>query len=211
MIDTIIFDFGNVFINLDIQGLIERTKQVLGFDIISETSNPNYRHIHEANDLYEKGLIDTETFLNFYENLAEGVSKEEIKNLWNSLLKEFPEYRLDFIKQLKTESDYKIILLSNTNELHIDWIKNNISFYEEFKACFDKFYLSHEIHLRKPNYDIFNHVIQQNNLNPNKTLFIDDTAQNTIAASKLNIHVWHVDPKKEDVINLFETKKELFK
>lgn len=210
MIDTIIFDFGDVFINLDKKGTIARTKTMLGFDIITEAQNPLYKHIFNINDKYEKGLISTDHFLSFYEDLKEGITKEDVKNVWNSLLLDFPEYRLDFIKGLKSENRFKLILLSNTNDLHISWIKDNISFYNEFKCCFDAFYLSHEIHLRKPNQDIFKYVLENNDLNPNNTLFIDDTIENTNAASQLGIHVWNNNPETQDIVDLFEIKKHLF-
>ena len=159
MIKTIIFDFGDVFINLDKQGTIKRTKELLGYDIITEKQSKENEAIFKVNDDYEKGLISTTHFIDFYHNLTKNISKEDLVNLWNSLLKDFPKHRLDFIKQLKSEHQFKLILLSNTNELHINWIKKHIPFYEEFKSCFDAFYLSHEIHLRKPNKDIFEFVM----------------------------------------------------
>lgn len=210
MIEAIIFDFGNVFIDLDIVGTIGRTRKVLGFDIISETEDPTHERIFKINGQYEKGLISTDSFLRFYSKLVDGIGRKDVKNLWNSLLKDFPKHRLDFIKELKADKRFKLILLSNTNELHIRWIKDHIDFYNEFKYCFDAFYLSHEINLRKPSLEVFNFVIKNNNLNPNKTLFIDDTPQNTEAAAELGIHIWNINPNAEDITDLFKLKKELF-
>ena len=120
MIKTIIFDFGDVFLNLDKQGTIERTKQVLGFDIITEKPNSKNKAIFKINDDYEKGLISTNEFLSFYTNLSENINKEQVITIWNSLLKDFPKHRLEFLQKLKKESNYKFILLSNTNELHLN-------------------------------------------------------------------------------------------
>jgi putative hydrolase of the HAD superfamily len=94
--------------------------------------------------------------------------------------------------------------------MHIDFIKNNVCFYEDFKKCFDKFYLSQEIHLRKPNKDIFDFVLHENNLIPNECLFIDDTKENTDMAATIEINIWNIDETKEDVVSLFEIKKDLF-
>lgn len=207
MIKTIIFDFGDVFINLDKQGTIERVKNLIGFDI---TENSKNVAIYQINDDYEKGLITTDKFVTFYSNLSENTSKEDVITVWNSIIKDFPKYRLEFIKQLKNEGKYQLILLSNTNDLHINYIKDHVPFYEEFKACFNKFYLSHEIHLRKPNSDIFEFVLKENNLEANQCLFIDDTTQNTDAAEKLGMYCWNIDETSQDVINLFSVKKELF-
>ncbi|WP_313791546.1 HAD-IA family hydrolase [Lacinutrix neustonica] len=102
------------------------------------------------------------------------------------------------------------MLLSNTNELHINCIKKHITFYDDFKNCFDRFYLSHEINLRKPNATIFEYVLKQNALKPEECLFIDDTKENILAAQQLNFQVWNNDPKTEDIIDLFTIKSTLF-
>ena len=93
----------------------------------------------------------------------------------------------------------------NTNDLHISWIKKNwgLELYNDFKNCFEQFYLSHEIHFRKPNPDIYDFVLTNNQLKVHETFFIDDTKENTDAASKLGIHVWNLNPKNEDVTQLF--------
>ena len=130
--------------------------------------------------------------------------------IWNFILRDFPEHRLKFIKQLAKDNNHQLILLSNTNELHIDYIKKNVSFYEEFKNCFDQFYLSHEINLRKPNADIFNFVLTENNLKAEECLFIDDTLENTQTAQQLGINVWNNNPATEDIVDIFTIKKELF-
>lgn len=210
MIKTLIFDFGDVFINLDKKGTIKRAKETFGFDIITEKPNAKNESIFQINNSYEKGLISTNEFVSFYTNLTKNISETQVINLWNSLIKNFPNYRLEFIQQLKKENKFKLILLSNTNALHIDYIKEHVSFYEKFKACFDKFYLSHEVHLRKPNTNIFEFVLNENKLTANECLFIDDTKENTEAAKKLGIHCWNINETLQDVIDLFSIKKDLF-
>lgn len=203
MIKTIIFDFGNVFINLNIEEAIKKTLESLN---ITEFTN----EIITYNSLYEQGLVSTDEFLMFYKDNFPNISKEELIDLWNLILKDFPDYRLDFLKDLKASSKFKLILLSNTNELHINWIKKHVSFYENFKNCFDAFYLSHEINLRKPNADIFEFVLNKNNLKANECLFIDDNKDNIETAKKLNIKTWHINPETEDVAKMFKTKSHLF-
>ncbi|MBU2951641.1 HAD family phosphatase [Tamlana agarivorans] len=203
MIKTIIFDFGNVFINLDIPGSQQYAFETLEIDTFSE-------EIQAFNSFYEQGLISTDEFLDFYAENFPKLSKEEIKDVWNYMLKHFPPKRLEFLKELKATSKYKIILLSNTNELHIEHIKAQVNFFDEFKNCFDKFYLSHEINLAKPNYDIFEFVLEENNLKAEECLFIDDNKDNIISADALNFKTWHINPESEDVCTLFETKSNLF-
>ena len=75
---------------------------------------------------------------------------------------------------------------------------------------FEQFYLSHEIGFRKPNTNIYEFVLQENKLNASETLFIDDTKENTDAAKLLGFKVWNNNPYKQDVVNLFSIKKDLF-
>ncbi|WP_299440488.1 HAD family phosphatase [uncultured Aquimarina sp.] len=202
MIKTIIFDFGDVFINLD-KPATEKELSKLGLSSIT-------KELESINESYETGNITTTEFINHYQKLLPNTTIEQIKNTWNAILKDFPKNRLEFIRKLALEKKYKLILLSNTNELHINWIKENIPFYNDFKSCFDAFYLSHEVKLRKPNLDIFQFVIDNHQLNPSETLFIDDTLVNTNAAKQLNIKTWNNNPKTEDITNLFTAKSNLF-
>lgn len=203
MIDTLIFDFGNVFINIDIEGALNRTFKSFDIESLSE-------EMIAFNSLYEKGLISTNEFLEFYSENFPKYTSQELVDIWNYILNDFPEYRLEFLKKIKATSNYKLILLSNTNELHINWIKEHVSFYEDFKSCFDAFYLSHEINLSKPDSDIFNFVLNKNSLKPETCLFIDDNLDNINTAKSMRFNTWHINPKKEDVVNLFQIKKNLF-
>lgn len=202
MIKTIIFDFGDVFLDLDKPATARELKK---FEIshFSEEMLQQNRH-------YEKGLLTSEEFISGYCESFPKLTSEAFTNSWNAILIDFPEHRLEFLKKLKQEKSYRLILLSNTNHIHIDWVKQNISFFEEFKNCFDAFYLSQELNLRKPEPEIYRYVLEKHDLKPEETLFIDDTSENTEAAEKLGIHTWNIDPATEDVTNLFIVKKELF-
>lgn len=202
MIKTIIFDFGDIFINLDKPATLRELKKNEINDLSENILNRNLE--------YEKGLITSTEFLKYYTAEYDHLSEKEIINSWNAILVDFPEYRFEFIKNLSAEKKFKLILLSNTNEIHIQWVKGNVPFFEEFKNCFDAFYLSHEINYRKPDTEIYNFVLDQHQLKPEETLFIDDTKENTDAAEKLGIHTWNLDPSREDIVDLFKVKRELF-
>lgn len=203
MIKNIIFDFGDVLINLDKQGAMQNALELFGLTEFS-------KDMVAINEEFEVGAISSEVFLEFYENKFPNLSREEIMFAWNYILKDFPLHRLDFIKEVSKE--YRCFLLSNTNKIHIDWIKNDwgMELYNEFKSCFEQFYLSHEIGYRKPNNNIYEFVLQKNNLIASETLFIDDTTENTVAANKLGILTWNNDPFSQDVVDLFKIKSELF-
>lgn len=203
MIKTLIFDFGDVFINLDKQGAMDFALNKFQISELSEEM------VH-VNKEYEQGFISTETFLKFYTETFPNLSQEELIEAWNYIIKDFPKYRLEWLQKLKAENNFKFILLSNTNALHIQFIKENVTFYEDFKNCFDVFYLSHEIGYRKPNANIYEFVLNENNLNANECIFIDDTKENTDAAEKLGIHTWNIDETSQDVIDLLTVKADLF-
>ncbi len=202
MIRAIIFDFGDVFINLDKPATLRELEKWNVKDFSERLS--------EINQEYEKGLISSEDFISSFQEHYSHLKDSDITNSWNAMLLDFPEYRLDFLKKLSEENKYKLILLSNTNDIHIDWVKENIPHFEEFRNCFDAFYLSQQINLRKPDASIFEFVLKENRLESQEVLFIDDTKENTDAAAALGIHTWNIDPATEDVVDLFTVKKELF-
>ncbi len=200
MIKNIVFDFGDVFINLDKEATFKKLAK-LGVDQITDDM---LGIAHQ----YEKGEISTDDFIDFFHEKFK-INTSDLVGAWNAILLGFPKHRLQFLKELFSSKKYRLFLLSNTNDLHIKWIQNNwgSELYSEFKNCFEQFYLSHEIHLRKPNTDIYEFVLKENKLNPEETFFIDDTLENTLAAEKLGIKTWNLIPGKEDVVDLL-TRRE---
>lgn len=198
MIKNIIFDFGDVFINLDKSATEKNFKK---FDI--GQLDPKTKTVHKD---YEKGLFSTEEFIEYHVEKFSQLTEKDFITAWNSILIDFPKYRLDFLKQVKNSDKFNLFLLSNTNDLHINWVQDNIDFYHDFKSCFEVFYLSHEINLRKPDEDIFKFVLNQNNLVAQDTLFIDDTKEHIESAKQLNLQTWHLQVGQEDVVDLFKQK-----
>ncbi len=199
MIKTIVFDFGDVFLNLDKAA----TKIALNKYGIADFT-------HEMilkNEAYEMGLIPTKDFVGYYTEKFPQLSKETFIAAWNSILLDFPKHKLEFLQRLADENIFELILLSNTNELHIEWVEEHIPHFSAFKACFDAFYLSHEIEMRKPNKDIFEFVLRNHEKEAHEVLFVDDTQANTEAAKALGIQVWNIQPGIEDVVDLFSIHK----
>ena len=209
MIKNIIFDFGDVFINLDKEAMNRALKE-LRITSLSEGMRVNCIR-------YEVGAVSTKDFVrrfadryfSHFKSVELEDKKAEFIDIWNAILFDFPPHRLAFLKWLKQSGKYRLFLLSNTNELHISWIQEDwgMELYEEFKSHFEQFYLSHEIGMRKPNANIYEFVLKENGLNADETLFIDDTKANTDAAAALGIQVWNIDPAKEDVSQLINMKE----
>jgi len=196
MINTIIFDFGDIFINLDKQATVEGLKK-LGLAEWNEDLN-------QLNMQFEKGEIPEADFLVGIQKQIPTASLVEILEAWNAILLDFPLYRLEFLQKLSKK--YRLFLLSNTDSIHIETFEQEtgISFYSDFYQCFEKVYFSFEIGMRKPDAEIFNYLIQKHELSVKNTLFVDDKKENTDAALSLGFHIWNLQVGQEDVINLFE-------
>lgn len=196
MIKNIILDFGDVFINLD--------KEVVFREIPKWGGNGFTTELWALNETYEVGGISSEEFVQELQSAFPKASADQIIATWNAMLLDFPDERLDFIEALAQENQYRLFLLSNTNALHIPHVEQKMGTqkYFRFKNSFEQFYLSHEIHLRKPNAEIFQFVLDENGLLPEETFFVDDTTENTEAAEKMGIHTWNLKVGQEDVLQL---------
>ena len=196
MINAIIFDFGDIFINLDKPATISGL-QKLG---MTEWNND----FDQLNLSFEVGAISPEDFIGGFQKQLPNVSKEDILKAWNAVLADFPFYRLEFLQELSKK--YRLFLLSNTDSIHINTFetKSGVSFYKDFYACFEKVYFSFNMGMRKPDPKIYQFVLNENNLVAENTLFVDDKKENTDSAATLGIKVWNLLVGNEDVIDLYK-------
>ena len=198
MIDTIIFDFGDIFINLDKQATIDGLQR-LGLSSWNED-------LDRLNISFEKGQISRDNFLLGIQKHIPNATIEDILAAWNAVLLDFPLPRLEFLQLLSQK--YRLFLLSNTDAIHIDHFeqREGASFYGDFYQCFEKIYFSYEMGMRKPDAEIYHALIRQHELSPKRTLFVDDKKDNTEAAKALGLHVWNLQVGQEDVIELLDKK-----
>ena len=198
MIDTIIFDFGDIFINLDKQATIDGLER-LGLSSWNED-------LDQLNISFEKGQISRDDFLLGIQKQIPNATIDEILMAWNAVLLDFPLYRLEFLQLLSKK--FRLFLLSNTDDIHIDHFeqREGASFYGDFYQCFEKVYFSYEMGMRKPDAEIYTTLINRHELAPKRTLFVDDKKDNTDAAKALGLHVWNLQVGKEDVIELLDKK-----
>ncbi len=198
MINTIIFDFGDVFINLNKHAVTE------GFAALGFHGAP--ADLEELNILYETGRISEEEFLSGFQKYIPHASLLEIRKAWNAIIGDFPLERLELLQMLKQK--YRLFLLTNTDATHIERFEHvvGMTFSREFYQCFEKIYYSYELGMRKPDPQVFELLIRKHDLEPQRTLFVDDRQENTDAAASCGLHVWNLLPGKEDVVNLFDLK-----
>ena len=199
-IDNIIFDLGNVILDIDYQSTIKAFEKI-GIENASILYSKSSQT--KIFDQLETGKITKEDFILEIQKIIPKASKSEIINAWNAIIKDLPESRIDILKNLKDK--FSIFLLSNTNSIHINDIVKKIGRgkYDEFYNLFDKVYYSHEVKLRKPDPNIFKLVINENNLKIKNTLFIDDSIQHINSAKKLGLQTYHLNNSIESLETIF--------
>lgn len=195
-ISTLIFDFGGVLINLDLSQCILNLKK-LGLENVEQyLSNFGQKDFFLQ---FEKGQIGTEKFRQEIRKLTtRAITDAEIDAAWCSFLCDIPVEKLEMLLELK--KDFRILLLSNTNPLHIE-----VSAAAEFEKSgkkiadyFDKCYLSYEMNMAKPDAEIFQALIESEQVLPSKCLFLDDGLKNIEQAQKMGFKTYLVS-KNEDL------------
>lgn len=189
-IKNIIFDYGNVIFTIDF-ARTQKAFENLGIDNVQ--SFFAHKGHHPVFDEFEKGKISAAQFRSEIRNIANkpNLTDKEIDAAWNSLLIGVLDGNHDLLIKLKQK--YRTFLLSNINEIHLDFILNylkNTFGLASNDGFFEKVYYSHLLGKRKPNTDIFEQVLSENNLLPEETLFIDDSPQHLKTARELGINTY---------------------
>ena len=200
-IRNIVFDLGGVLVDLDFKAAINGLQKA-GFANVKEQLQAFDRDgIFQKFELGEMTAEEFRTAIR--ENSTVELTDEEVDALWNAMLLEVPREKLELILHLRGK--YMVYLLSNTNSIHWDYVCKNAFNYRGFRVndYFEETFLSYEMHLAKPDKAIFEKVLEEANLLPEETLFIDDSEANCKAASELGIHTHHYHIG-EDLKELFE-------
>lgn len=196
MIKNLIFDFGGVLLPISEAKTRKALKDLGALDSLEED--------RELFNQYERGEISTKKFESgIQSHLFRKVFLNDIGIAWSALIDE--KLKSETIEFLKGKKDkYRIFLLSNTNELHIKAIKDSsgIFLYSNFLRQFEKPYYSFEMGMRKPDSEIFESVLKENELEAEETFYIDDSEQHIASADKLGIHTWHFNPEEDDINDL---------
>ncbi len=190
---NIIFDLGGVLLDIDYQ------KTITAFEKLGLKDFETMFSQFKADELFERletGHISEE---DFYASIKQRtnipLTNKQIEEAWNALILNFRIDSLVFLEKLS--ANYKLYLLSNTNSIHLNYF-NKLFTLQTGKPTLDKYFIkawySNKIGLRKPNQDIFEFVLQEENLQAAETLFIDDTFINIEAAQKLGFKTHHLLP-----------------
>jgi putative hydrolase of the HAD superfamily len=187
---NVIFDLGGVLFDINYQEPGKRF-QALGMQGLKDLFfNPDANNPFHA---YERGHISSEEFAAHLLRFApRHVGIAEIQAAWNSILTELPLPRIQMLGKLK--QNHRLFLFSNINDWHLQAYRQQLPVpYSEFESHFEAVYYSCEIGHRKPDPQGFHHILHQNNLRPEETVFIDDLKENAEGASRAGIQGWHLD------------------
>ncbi len=233
-----IFDLGAVIADINVQNALD------GFRALGIPEEELRYDIGETAKImqnYQLGLLTTEEFCDAIINRCKAgattpknsgaanqtlgatnplPSRQQVADVWNTTILHIPQRKLDALRTLKQKAN--VYLLSNTNELH--WQKcldlwfnkgNGAHGPNNIKQFFHHIFLSQEIHLEKPNPEIFKETLRyiaakQSRdastktlpLDASNTVFLDDNQANVEAARSCGISAIHVTLDYDWVANL---------
>ena len=196
---NIIFDLGGVLLDLDVPGCMEELERIGLHEVWKWMTGTNESGFFKD---YEAGILTT---VQFREHIRQwtgcSLPDADIDRIWNRMLKDVPAYKLDLLWSLR--KDYNLYLLSNTNELHWQVCTGKFSYRDrQVQDYFARIFLSFQMHLVKPDTEIFREVLNEAGLMAEETLFVDDSIANCQAAASLGINVLHYIPGNDLAVQL---------
>lgn len=181
MIKAIIFDFGNVILSFDNNIFLEK---------ISKYTDNTAGQLHKLIYLsglerkYELGLITSDEFFKAtVKKCSLSISKSDFIDAYISIFKPI-QTTIDLIKKLR---NYKLALLSDTNELHFKYIIKQTKIFN----LFDEVVVSFKVNLMKPDIRIFKKILDKLDLSADECVYIDDIKEYADAAKRIGMHGIH--------------------
>lgn len=190
-IKNIIFDLGNVLLNLDFEASIKAFQQLgLKTDVLDKKlaySDPVFYEL-------EVGKITANEFIARVRKVLNNpyATDLQIEDAWYAMIKDIPAKRVRKLQELA--ENYNVYLFSNTNQIHIERLHTEFKRMHgiDFPSLFVKDYYSHEIHERKPDLSSYEKVIELSGINPNESVFVDDLETNLAGAEKAGLKTFWI-------------------
>ncbi len=201
-IDTIIFDLGGVLIDYDLERCLTAFRR-LGIPHPEEMINP-----YKQEGIFlglEQGTLSAEAFCEEVRGITgRALTNEQIEEAWCSFLLTIPPYKLDMLRELRAKG-YRVMMLSNTNPIMFNYMREGVFRSQglTIDAYFDRLFLSFEMKRVKPHADIFEAMIVEGEIEPARSLFIDDGEANVATAAQLGFHTY-LAAANQDFRPLFE-------
>ena len=186
---NILFDLGNVLIDIDVQRTL-RAYQAL---VQVHDSQCTMHNVISAGDLigageseivakYQVGAISTEEFIEAVLPACKpGTTRQDVIDAWMAMLIGIPEERRQKLAELHKQG-YKLYVLSNINELHAEWTREQLH-----GIPFEEVFFSNEMGMAKPDARCYERVIRETGIVPEETLYIDDLPENIEAGRRAGL------------------------
>src|SRR5690606_12293459 len=169
-VKNLIFELGGVILDLDVPKPIGEFARVSGL-----APGEVAQRFRDSDGFlkYERGEISDKEFRDFVRDLyAVSITDDELDACWNAMLGGIPASKLDLLQTLRKK--YQVFLLSNTNTIHLNYINSTIlppsKSVPSLESYFDRAYYSHVMGKRKPEREIFEQVLDENNLDAEESL-----------------------------------------
>jgi glucose-1-phosphatase len=179
-IEALLFDLGKVLINFNFETGIKALHESCSISR-DQFEAVLWDKVHVRK--YERGEISTREFHNYLcETATLNMTLPQFCATWSSVFLPEPLVSEELLENLKRR--YPLILVSNTNEVHVEFIRENYRIFDYF----DHLIFSHEVGSLKPDSKIFEHAISAAGRPPEALFFTDDREENIVAARALGIH-----------------------
>lgn len=179
MIRTVFFDLGNVIVPLDFDRAYRKASRLTGL------SEREIARLLDESGLavpYENGWITSQEFHRRTEELLGlGLSFEDFGSLWGDMFGDTPLIDEAFLDALAP--GVRFVMLSNTNELHFQWIREKYPVVQRF----DDTVLSYEVGAMKPEPKIYHAALEMAGSKPEECFFTDDKPENIVGARAVGI------------------------
>lgn len=201
MYPNIIFDLCGPIINIDIAKIDEKL-QACGVPY-----EQPYIMLYKAGITkeFEAGRLSVEEFTQqVCQVLHTPITITQLEDAWNSLITCFNPIHIHTIQKLK-EQGINTFILSNSDIINATYFTQYLNEQAGFnftERCFNEVVYSYNIGYRKPEPEIFRHILQVHHIQANDTLFIDDCQKHCLGAQALGFHT-HYLQKDETLEMLF--------
>jgi epoxide hydrolase-like predicted phosphatase len=183
----LLFDLGNVVIRYSLDKTFQYWSGLCGLnqEVVRERFFSGLEDFH----WFERGTISDTRFFNLLNNLLGcQITEKDYVAGFNTMFIGPTEGIGNLLSLLKKR--YTLAALSNTNKIHEQYFTQT---YSKVLIHFDKLFLSHKIHARKPETEAFRVVLEYYKITPDKVVLLDDNLSNIEAAKKIGLKTILVD------------------
>ncbi len=195
--DAILVDIGNVLMTFDFLPAMKELAPSFGDDFEAP-----FELLMEKKDDFERGLLSETEYITWASDILRFTgTHDEFKTAWNSIFT--PNQLMWNDLKISMELGLKHVIFSNTNAIHAPWLMKNCPLLPKF----DGYVFSHQVGAIKPQAPIYQYAIEQFNLDPSKTLYIDDLLPNIIQGQEWGLHSHRYDPKNHSAFKRWFDEK----